>query len=123
MNEHRIPTRLSGLRISVQFPTRGAMGAVHAVNRSPVVCDQIANYSDGTSTGYIYGEFGIVRAFAQWLTPSADDFYAVRRAKWSCHNADTGEIEADVYPEFMADVMRKIARLHPRSLSVHSVSI
>lgn len=123
MTTSRIPAQRSGLRISVQFNTRYGCAIVSDVTYSAVRCENVSHYQDGSSQGAIYHSNSIARAFAAWLTPSADDFTAVRRAQWSSNNSETGEVEADVYPEFAADVLRKIQRLNPRSLSVHSVSI
>lgn len=122
MNNHRLPTEKSGLRISVQFRTRLHSGAVFHPEYSAIKCDSVHKYAAGDSQGFVYASFGVARAFAQWLTPGANTC-EISRAQWSSTNSETGEVEADIYPEFMADVLRKIRRLRARSLSVHSVSL
>ena len=63
-------------------------------------------------------------AFAAWLTPSIDDCHmgAISRARWSSCDRVTGRVEADVFPEFAADVLAKAYRL-ASSVDFHRVSI
>lgn len=121
MNTTRLPSQRSGLRVSIRFNVRNDCASVHYPADSAIVCDQLLQFAQG-QTGYIYHTFGIARAFWLWLAPAADSS-EVKRAQWASVNPETGEVEADIYPEFVADVIAKIRRLKAREFSCHSVSL
>ena len=121
-NNERTNSYRAGLRISVSFPVKNDCALIDNPSQGNVKPDNACRYANGTEQGAIYHANSIARAFAGWLTPASDSGETVR-AQWSCHNPETGEIEADVFPEFVADVMAKIHRLKPRFVSFHTVSL
>ena len=119
---HRLPFDRSGLHISVKFETDHSCDLVHNPDLTPLVTADLCKYVDGSTQGCVYFVGGVAEAFTRWITPLIESGETVR-AQWSSFNRSTGEVEADIYSEFVPDVLLKIAKLKPREMSCHSVSV
>lgn len=112
----------AGLKFSAFLPTTSSHEPVSLTN-SPLVCQYTQQLRDGSQQGFVESAANCAAtAFARWLCPSPDSMEA-HKAQYCRWNPSTGQVEAAIYPEFAADVLRKLYRLKPSHLEFHTVSL